>query len=100
GSPQEGGSGAALLINGAGATFPNPLYTKWFTDYGRLHPEVKIDYQSIGSGGGIRQLINKTVFFGGTDAPMTPEQLAEAGGPVLHVPTALGAVVPVYRLEG
>ncbi len=100
GSPQEGGSGGALLINGAGATFPNPLYSKWFSDYGRLHPEVRIDYQSIGSGGGIRQLINRTVFFGATDAPMTAEQAAEAKGAVLHVPTALGAVVPVYRLEG
>ncbi|HET9299652.1 MAG TPA: phosphate ABC transporter substrate-binding protein PstS [Candidatus Polarisedimenticolaceae bacterium] len=95
--PQEGSS---LAITGAGATFPYPLYSRWFTDYGRLHPEVKIDYQSIGSGGGIRQLTNQTVFFGATDGPMTGEQLAEAKGAILHIPTVLGAVVPVYNLPG
>jgi len=100
GPPPQGRAGNALAITGAGATFPYPLYSRWFSDYGRQHPEVAIDYQSIGSGGGIRQLINRTVFFGGTDAPMTQEQLAEAKGAILHVPTALGAVVPVYRLEG
>jgi phosphate transport system substrate-binding protein len=89
-----------LQINGAGATFPNPLYSKWFAEYERLHPEVRINYQSIGSGGGIRQLSSQTVFFGASDAPMTEEQTKGAPGPILHFPTTLGAVVPVYNLEG
>ena len=67
-----------VQINGAGATFPYPIYSKWFSEYNKLHPEVEINYQSIGSGGGIRQLTNQTVFFGATDGPMTPEQ--HAGG--------------------
>jgi phosphate transport system substrate-binding protein len=87
-------------INGAGATFPNPLYSKWFSEYNKLHPDVKINYQPIGSGGGIRQLTNRTVFFGATDGPMTDEQLKSAPGPVLHLPTVLGGVVPVYNLSG
>ncbi len=98
-------SGAAVAaqhtqINGAGATFPYPLYSKWFSEYNKLHPEVQINYQSIGSGGGIRQVTNRTVFFGATDGPMTPEQLLAAPGKILHFPTVLGADVPVYNLPG
>jgi phosphate transport system substrate-binding protein len=89
-----------LQINGAGATFPNPIYSKWFSEYNKLHPNVRINYQSIGSGGGIRQLMNQTVFFGATDGPMTDEQLKMAPGPILHLPTVLGAVVPVYNIPG
>jgi phosphate transport system substrate-binding protein len=87
-----------IQIDGAGATFPNPIYSKWFSEYHGLHPDVKINYQSIGSGGGIRQLTNQTVFFGATDGPMTVEQMAAAPGRVLHLPMVLGAVVPVYNL--
>ena len=90
----------AIRINGAGATFPYPIYSKWFTEYNRLHPDVQINYQSIGSGGGIRQLTNRTVFFGATDGPMTKDQLLAAAGKVLHLPTVLGAVVPVYNISG
>jgi len=89
---------ADLTIDGAGATFPYPIYSKWFSEYNKLHPEVKINYQSIGSGGGIRQLTNQTVSFGATDGPMTQEQLLAAPGKVLHFPTVLGAVVPIYNL--
>ena len=92
--------GSTAQINGAGATFPNPIYSKWFAEYNRLHPAVRINYQPIGSGGGIRQLTAQTVFFGATDGPMTDEQLAAAPGPILHLPTVLGAVVPVYNLRG
>src|SRR5215212_699640 len=88
----------AVTINGAGATFPYPLYSKWFADYGAKHPGVRINYQSIGSGGGMRQLIAGTVFFGASDSPMTDEQLKAAGGDVLQFPTTLVAVVPVYNL--
>jgi phosphate transport system substrate-binding protein len=87
-------------INGAGATFPYPIYSKWFAEYNKLHPEVQINYQSIGSGGGIRQVTNRTVFFGATDGPMTQEQLLAAPGKILHFPTVLGADVPVYNLPG
>src|SRR5256885_11490445 len=86
----------ALLINGAGATFPNPIYSKWFDEYGKAHANVRINYQSIGSGGGIKQLTAQTVFFGASDMPMTDEQLQSAPGPILHFPTVLGGVVPVY----
>jgi phosphate transport system substrate-binding protein len=85
-------------INGAGATFPNPIYSKWFDEYSKLHPTVRINYQSIGSGGGIRQITNQTVFFGATDGPMTNDQLQAAPGKILHFPTVLGAVVPVYNI--
>src|SRR4026209_2741747 len=74
-------------INGAGATFPYPIYSKWFSEYNKLHPNVEINYQSIGSGGGIRQLSNQTVFFGATDGPMTDEQPKAAPGAILHLPT-------------
>jgi phosphate transport system substrate-binding protein len=87
-------------ITGAGATFPYPLYSKWFSEYNKLHPNVLINYQSIGSGGGIRQITNRTVFFGATDGPMTDDQLLAAPGKILHFPTVLGADVPVYNLAG
>ena len=87
-----------IQINGAGATFPYPIYSKWFDEYHKLHPEIEINYQSIGSGGGIRQLSSQTVFFGASDGPMTPEQMSAAPGKILHLPTVLGGVVPVYNL--
>lgn len=89
---------AAVQINGAGATFPAPIYTKWFSEYNKLHNDVQINYQPVGSGGGIRQVQAQTVFFGATDGPMTAEQLQQAPGKILHFPTVLGAVVPVYNL--
>jgi phosphate transport system substrate-binding protein len=91
---------SGLTINGAGATFPYPIYSKWFSEYNKLHPDVRINYQSIGSGGGIRQIINQTVFFGATDGPMNDEQLKSGAAPILHFPTVLGAVVPVYNIPG
>lgn len=90
----------AQQINGAGATFPYPIYSKWFSEYNRMHPNVQVNYQSIGSGGGIRQLTNGTVFFGASDGPMTNEQLLAAPGRILHFPTVLGGVVPVYNIPG
>jgi phosphate transport system substrate-binding protein len=90
----------AVQIDGAGATFPYPLYSKWFDEYHKRNPNVRINYQSIGSGGGIRQLTNQTVFFGATDGPMTNEQIAAAGRRILHLPTVLGAVVPIYNIPG
>jgi phosphate transport system substrate-binding protein len=104
-SPQENGnapaaSNAPLTINGAGATFPYPIYSKWFDEYQKSHPDVRINYQSIGSGGGIKQLSAQTVFFGASDGPMTDEQLKSAPGPILHFPTVLGGVVPVYNVPG
>jgi phosphate transport system substrate-binding protein len=89
-----------LQIDGAGATFPNPIYSKWFAEYNKLHPNVRINYQPIGSGGGIRQLTNQTVFFGATDGPMTNDQIQAAGARILHLPTVLGGVVPVYNVAG
>jgi len=90
----------AVRINGAGATFPLPLYSKWFWEYNKLHPEVEINYQAIGSGGGIRQVQQRTVFFGATDTPMTIAQMQAAPGPIVHVPTTLGAVVIIYNVPG
>src|SRR5215208_7177323 len=87
-----------IQINGAGATFPYPIYSKWFAEYNKLHPNIQINYQSVGSGAGIQQVIKETVFFGATDGPMTPEQMQSAAGKVLHFPTVLGAVVPVYNI--
>jgi phosphate transport system substrate-binding protein len=87
-------------LNGAGATFPYPMYSKWFNEYNKLHPEVQINYQSIGSGGGIRQVLNGTVDFGASDGPMTDEQLKEAKTKILHIPTVMGAVVPAYNVPG
>src|SRR5829696_700514 len=98
----RGGTGGsdAVSLQGAGATFPNPLYQKWLSEYGRLHSNVKIDYQSIGSGGGVKQLKDQTVDFGASDSPMKDEDLKSAPGEVLHIPTVLGAVVITYNLEG
>src|SRR5215218_2487273 len=87
-----------IQINGAGATFPAPIYTKWFSEYNKLHGNVQINYQPLGSGAGIRQITARTVFFGASDGPMTQEQLLAAPGRILHLPTVLGAVVPVYNL--
>jgi phosphate transport system substrate-binding protein len=91
-------------LNGAGATFPYPIYSKWFSEYHKVHPDVQINYQSIGSGGGIRQLTEGTVDFGASDMPMTDEQLTQAESKlqtkVLNIPTVLGAVVPVYNIQG
>lgn len=89
-----------VQINGAGATFPYPIYSKWFSEYNKLHPEIEINYQSIGSGGGIRQVTNQTVFFGATDGPMTNEQLLASPGKILHFPAVLGGDVPVYNIPG
>jgi phosphate transport system substrate-binding protein len=87
-------------LNGAGATFPYPMYSKWFSEYNKLHPDVQINYQSIGSGGGIRQVLNGTVDFGASDGPMSDEQLAQSKTRILHIPTVLGAVVPAYNVPG
>jgi phosphate transport system substrate-binding protein len=89
-----------IQINGAGATFPSPIYAKWFAEYNKLHPNVRINYQPLGSGAGIRQITERTVFFGASDSPMTQEQLLAAPGKILHLPTVLGAVVPLYNLPG
>jgi phosphate transport system substrate-binding protein len=89
-----------IQINGGGATFPYPIYSKWFSEYNKLHPNVEINYQSQGSGFGITQITKQTVFFGATDGPMTPDQLAAAPGKVMHFPTVLGADVPVYNVAG
>jgi phosphate transport system substrate-binding protein len=91
---------APVLINGAGATFPYPIYSKWFDEYSKVNPEVRFNYQSIGSGGGIKQVTAKTVDFGASDGPMTTEQLAEAPGRLFHIPTVMGADVVAYNLEG
>lgn len=90
----------AQNINAAGATFPYPIYSKWFDEYHKLHSSVQINYQSIGSGGGIRQVLDKTVDFGASDGPMTDEQLQQAGFKILHFPTVLGADVPSYNIPG
>ena len=98
GTPGPATSSSAVDLTGAGATFPQPIYSKWFSTYAAKNG-VKINYQSIGSGGGIRQLSEQTVDFGASDAPMSDAEMAKAkGGPVQHIPTALGAVVMVYNL--
>jgi phosphate transport system substrate-binding protein len=97
------GPAAALaqsLVNGAGATFPYPIYSKWFDEYAKIEQAIRFNYQSIGSGGGIRQITERTVDFGATDGPMTDEQLKKAPGELLHIPTVLGAVVATYNLPG
>ena len=91
---------AQTTLNGAGATFPYPMYSKWFSEYHKAHPDIEINYQSIGSGGGIRQVLAGTVDFGASDGPMSDEQLAQAKTKILHVPTVLGADVPAYNLPG
>src|ERR1700761_2325586 len=91
----------ALLINGAGATFPYPIYSKWFDEYHKLHDNIQFNYQSIGSGGGLRQITAKTVDFGATDGPMSDQQIQTAEGwTILHFPTVLGGVVPIYNIDG
>src|ERR1700732_711223 len=92
--------GGTILLNAAGATFPTPIYSKWFDVYHQQHPNIQINYQSIGSGGGIRQLQAGTVDFGASDGPMTDEQLSQSKVKVLHFPTVLGAVVPTYNITG
>jgi phosphate transport system substrate-binding protein len=87
-------------LNGAGATFPYPMYSKWFSEYHKLHSDIEINYQSIGSGGGIRQVSEGTVEFGASDMPMNDEQLKAAKSKILNIPTVLGAVVPVYSVPG
>ena len=98
------GSAQNVLINGAGATFPYPMYSKWFDEYHKKFPTLQFNYQSIGSGGGIQQVTQGTVDFGATDGPMNDMQLkdfeAKHGGPVLHFPTVMGADVPVYNIPG
>jgi phosphate transport system substrate-binding protein len=95
-----GSASAETNLNGAGATFPNPIYQKWFSEYHNTHKDIQINYQSIGSGGGIAQLTSGTVDFGASDGPMTDEQLAKVSGKVFHIPTVLGAVVPTYNVNG
>jgi phosphate transport system substrate-binding protein len=90
---------AQVQLNGAGATFPNIIYQNWMLTYNQQHPDVKLNYQSIGSGGGIRQFSDGTVDFGGTDAPMSDSAIAAINGNVLHVPTVMGAVVAIYNLS-
>ena len=91
---------AQTKLNGAGATFPYPIYSKWFDEYHKLHGDIEINYQSIGSGGGIRQVTAGTVDFGASDGPMTDQQLKEAKIKILHLPTVLGSVVPAYNIPG
>ena len=105
GSPANKATPAAtpsnqILVNGAGATFPFPIYSKWFDQYHRMFSQIQINYQSIGSGGGIRQVMEGTIDFGATDGPMTDEQLKQAKTKILHFPTVLGAVVPAYNIPG
>src|SRR5438093_3910193 len=91
---------AQLLINGAGATFPYPIYSKWFDEYAKADPSVRFNYQSIGSGGGQKQIMAETVDFGASDGPMSDENLAKAPGKILHIPTVAGADVVAYNLPG
>lgn len=91
---------AEMLINGAGATFPYPIYSKWFSEYRKVDPSAKFNYQSIGSGGGVRQIIARTVDFGASDAALSDAELEKAPGKLLHIPTVMGAVVVTYHLEG
>jgi phosphate transport system substrate-binding protein len=91
---------AQMLINGAGATFPYPIYSKWFDEYAKVDPSVRFNYQSIGSGGGQKQILAQTVDFGASDGPMSDENLGKAPGKILHIPTVAGAVVLTYNLTG
>jgi phosphate transport system substrate-binding protein len=91
---------AQMMINGAGATFPYPIYSKWFDEYTKVDPSVRFNYQSIGSGGGQKQIMAQTVDFGASDGPMSDENLAKAPGKLLHIPTVAGAVVMSYNLPG
>src|ERR1017187_5994589 len=91
---------AQMLINGAGATFPYPIYSKWFDEYAKVDPSVRFNYQSIGSGGGQKQILAETVDFGASDGPMSDDNLAKAPGKLLHIPTVAGADVVSYNLPG
>lgn len=93
-------SGGAIRLQGTGATFPMPLYQKWVSEYGKANPNVQIDYQSTGSGTGIRQISERTVDFGASDKPMSDEELQKAQGEIVHIPTVLGAVAITYNLPG
>src|SRR5436305_7799273 len=96
-----GAAADTVNINAAGATFPAPIYQKWFEEYGQAHPDIQVNYQAIGSGGGIKQLSSDTVDFGASDMPMTDEQIGGIKNfHVLHFPTVLGGVVPTYNIEG
>jgi phosphate transport system substrate-binding protein len=95
-----GEASAQMLVNGAGATFPYPIYSKWFDEYAKVDPSVRFNYQSIGSGGGQKQILAQTVDFGASDGPMSDENLAKAPGKLLHIPTVAGAVVVTYNLPG
>ena len=97
-----GGTGpnGSTKLQGAGASFPNPVYQKWLSEYGNIHPNISIDYQSVGSGGGIKQLKEQTVDFGASDAPLKDEDMKSFSGEVVHIPTVLGAVVMTYNLAG
>ena len=97
---QGSGSGGSVTLQGAGATFPNPLYQKWVSEFSKQHPNIRIDYQSIGSGGGIKQIQAQTVDFGASDAPMTDAEMKAAPAELIHIPTVLGAVVVTYNLQG
>src|ERR1035437_1463323 len=94
------GADAQMLINGAGATFPYPIYSKWFDEYAKVDPSVRFNYQSIGSGGGQKQILAQTVDFGASDGPMSDENIAKAPGKILHLPTVAGADVVTYNLPG
>jgi phosphate transport system substrate-binding protein len=91
---------AQTTLNAAGATFPYPIYSKWFSEYHNEHPDIQINYQPIGSGGGIQQVLAGTVDFGASDGPMSDAQLSQAKGKIYHIPTVLGSVVPIYNLPG
>src|SRR4051812_33155457 len=91
---------AQMMINGAGATFPYPIYSKWFDEYAKVDPSVRFNYQSIGSGGGQKQILAETVDFGASDGPMSDDNLQRAPGKILHIPTVAGAVVVTYNLPG
>jgi phosphate transport system substrate-binding protein len=104
-APSDGKDGKAtqtknVSLQGAGATFPYPLYSKWMSEYNKLHPNVRINYQSIGSGGGIRQIVQQTVDFGASDSPMKEADIKNAKGKLHHIPTTIGAVVVAYNLPG
>ena len=99
-NPASSSDSGAMNLTGAGGTFPNPIYQKWFSEYGAANPGVHINYQSVGSGAGIRQVSQGIVDFGASDGPMSDKQLAAAKGKIIHIPTVLGAVVPSYNLPG
>jgi phosphate transport system substrate-binding protein len=100
GGGDAGAGGGMTHLQGAGATFPNPIYQKWMSEYGKAHQNVRIDYQSLGSGAGIKQITEQTVAFGATDKPMSDDELKKAPGELLHIPMVLGAVVITYNLQG